>query len=104
MKKELITKKQNLENELLKINSQINLEVLREDLEELQNITDKLNSLFQNKIVEKYGDNYRRDYDIKAPNLLYDAMQILDIASVNLEEEISQIEMELEVNLLTKEN
>jgi hypothetical protein len=104
MKKELIEKKQNLENELLKINSQINLEILREDLEELQQITDQLNTLFQNRVVEKYGDNYRRDVSINAPNLLYDAMQILDIASVNLEEEISQIEMELEVNLETEEN
>jgi hypothetical protein len=102
MKKELIEKKQNLENELLKINSQINLEILREDLEELQNITDKLNSLFQNRIVEKYGDNNWRDSPENAPNLLYDAMQILDRASVNLEEEISEIEKEL--NLETEEN
>lgn len=104
MKKELIAKKQNLENELLKINSQINLEILREDIEELQQITDYLNSLFQNKIVEKYGDNYWRDSSENASNLLYDAMQILDKASVNLEEEISQIEKELEVDSLTEEN
>jgi hypothetical protein len=96
MKKELIEKKNELENELLKINSRINLEVLREDLEELQNITDKLNSLFQNKIVEKYGDNYWRDNSDNASNLLYDAMQILDKSSVQLEEEISDIEKELE--------
>lgn len=96
MKKQLIEKKQNLENELLKINSQINLEILREDLEELQQITDQLNSLFQNKIVEKYGDNYWRDSSENSSNLIYDAMQILDKASVQLEDEISEIEKELE--------
>ena len=95
MKKELIEKKQNLENELLKINSQINLEILREDLEELQNITDKLNSLFQNRRVEKYGDNFYRDSHANASNSIYNAMQILDKASVQLEEEISEIDNEL---------
>jgi hypothetical protein len=95
MKKELITKKQNLEKELLQINSQINLEILREDLEELQQITDYLNSLFQNKIVEKYGDNHWRDSSENASNLIYDAMQILDKASVQLEQEISDIDLEL---------
>jgi hypothetical protein len=95
MQKELIEKKQNLENELLKVNSQINLEILREDLEELQNITDKLNSLFQNRIVEKYGDNFWRDLNDNASNLIYNAMQILDKSSVQLEEEISEIEKEL---------
>jgi hypothetical protein len=95
MKKELIEKKQNLENELLKINSQINLEILREDLGYLQDITDQLNSLFQNKIVEKYGDNFWRDSNDNASNLIYNAMQLLDKASVQLEEEISEIENEL---------
>jgi hypothetical protein len=95
MKKELIEKKKELENQLIKINTEINLEILREDVEELQQITDYLNSLFQNKIVEKYGDNYWRDSSENASNLLYDAMQILDKASVNLEEEISEIEKEL---------
>jgi len=100
MKKQLIEKKQNLENELLKINSQINLEILREDVEELQQITDQLNTLFQNKIVEKYGDSFFRDSHDNASNLIYDAMQILDKASVQLEDEISEIEKELD----TEEN
>lgn len=102
MKKQLIEKKQNLEKELLQINSQINLEILREDLEELQQITDQLNSLFQNKIVEKYGDNYWRGSSENASNLLYDAMQILDKSSVQLEQEISDIDLEL--NSETEEN
>ena len=95
MKKELIEQKQNLENELTRINAHINLEILREDVEELQQITDQLNSLFQNKVVEKYGDNVFNHCLDNATTLLYDAMQILDKASVNLEEEISEIEKEL---------
>jgi len=95
MKKELIEKRQNLENELLKINSQINLEILRDDLEKLQQITDQLNSLFQNKIVEKYGDNFLRYSDDNASYLIYNAMLILDKQSVQLEEDISEIEKEL---------
>ena len=102
MKKELIEKKQNLENELLKINSQINLEILREDLEELIQITDQLNTLFQNRIVEKYGDCYWRDINANASDSIYNAMQILDKASINLQEEVSHID--LEINLLNEEN
>ena len=97
MKKELIEKKKELEKELILINEEINLEILREDVEALQIITDYLNNLFQNKIVEKYGDSHWRDSSENASNLLYDAMQILDKASVNLEEEISQIEKELKL-------
>jgi hypothetical protein len=52
--------------------------------------------------VEKYGDNHWRDSSENASNLLYDAMQILDKASITLEEEISEIEKEL--NLETEEN
>lgn len=95
MKKELIEKKKELENQLIKINEEINLEILREDLEQLQQITDELNGLFQSKIVEKYGDNYWKDSSDNASNLLYDAMQILDKASVQLANEIEDLEIEL---------
>jgi hypothetical protein len=94
MKTELIEKKQNLENELLKVNSQINLEIIREDLEELQKITDQLNSLFHNKIVKKYGDGYLPN-NKNASDLINHALGILDEASVQLEEEISEIVNEL---------
>jgi hypothetical protein len=94
MKKDLIEKKKQLENQLIKINEEINLEILREDFEELCSVTDQLNSLFQNKIVEKYGDDFFRN-STNASNLLYDAMQILDKASVQLESEINDLEIEL---------
>ena len=93
MKKELIEKKKQLENQLIKINEEINLQILRDDLEELQIITDQLNALFQNKIVEKFGDSgWGSD---NAPNLLYNSMQILDKASVLLANEIEDLEIEL---------
>ena len=102
MKNQLIEQKQNLEKELLKINSRINIELLREELEELQQITDQLNSLFQNKIVEKYGGDSIWGSSENAYNLMYDAMQILDKSSVQLEIEISEIEKELDLE--TQEN
>lgn len=94
MKKDLIEKKKELENQLIKINEKINLEILREDLEELQQITDLLNSLFQNKRVEKYGDEFFPN-NHNASDLIYQAMQILDKASVQLESEIEELQTEL---------
>jgi flagellar basal body P-ring protein FlgI len=102
MKNQLIEQKQNLEKELLKINSRINLEILREDLEELQQITDQLNSLFQNKVVEKYGGDSIWGSSENASNLMYDAMQILDKSSVQLEIDIAEMEKELDSE--TEEN
>lgn len=95
MKTELIEKKQNLEKELLKVNSQINLEILRDDLEKLKKITDQLNSLSQNKIVEKYGDDLWRNTDSNASDKIADALNILDKSLVQLEEEIFEIVKEL---------
>lgn len=104
MKKELIEKKQNLENELLKINSQINLEILRKDLEELFRVADILSSLYTNKIIEKYADNYFRGSSQKASSLMYDAMKIIDKSGVELGNEIADIEAELESELEIEKN
>ena len=94
MKKDLIEKKKELENQLIKINEEINLEILREDFEQLCSITDQLNSLFQNKIVQKYGDEFFRN-NHNASDLIYQAMQILDKESVQLEIGIKDLEIEL---------
>jgi len=94
MKKDLIEKKKELENKLIKINAEINIEILRDDCYELEKITDQLNLLFQNEIVEKYGYDFFRN-STNASNLLYDAMQILDKASVQLQNEIEDLEIEL---------
>jgi hypothetical protein len=95
MKKELIEKKKELENQLIKINEEINLELLRDDLEELQIITDQLNTLFQSKIVAKYGDNFWCDCNKKASNSINNAMVILFNSQSQLEFEIYEIETEL---------
>ena len=93
MKKELIEKKKELEKELIEINEEINLEILRDDLKELQIITDQLNTLFQSKIVEKYGGDFWSSE--KAPVFIFNAMQILYNSHAQLGQEIEGIEVEL---------
>jgi hypothetical protein len=93
MKKELIEKKKELEKKLIEINEEINLEILRDDLKELQIITDQLNTLFQSKIVGKYG--YSIWSSEKAPVFIFNAMQILYNSHAQLGQEIEGIEVEL---------
>ena len=93
MKKELIEKKKELEKKLIEINEEINLEILRDDLKELQIITDQLNTLFQSKIVEKYGGDFWSSE--KAPVFIFNAMQILYNSHAQLGQEIEGIEVEL---------
>lgn len=98
MKKELIEKKKELEKELILINEEINIEILRQDLATLNVVTDTLNALSQSKIVKKYGNNgwdSNSKSSINAPNLLYNSMQILVMASVQLANEIGDLVIEL---------
>jgi len=93
MKKELIEKKKELEKKLIEINEEINLEILRDDLKELQIITDQLNTLFQSKIVEKYGGDFWSSE--KAPVFIFNAMQILYNSHAQLGQEIEGIEVDI---------
>jgi hypothetical protein len=93
MKKELIEKKKELDKKLILINEEINLEILRDDLGELQIITDQLNKLFNNKIVDKYG--YNVFSSAKAPVFIFNAMQILIDSYAQLVQEIEAIQIEL---------
>lgn len=98
MKKELIEKKKELEKELILINEEINIEILRDDLATLNVVTDTLNSLSQSKVVKKYGNNgwnYDSKSSINAPNLLHNSMEILVMASVQLANEIEDLVIEL---------
>jgi hypothetical protein len=95
MKKDLIEQKKELEKQLVDLNAKINLEILREDVSALEVITDTLNGLFQDKIVEKYGGCTFSNYE-SASTLIYEAMQILDKACVSLADDIESIESELE--------
>jgi hypothetical protein len=96
MKKELIEQKKELEKKLVSLNAKINLEILREDVSAIDVITDQLNSLFQDNIVVKYGNSHRHDHIGTATDLIYEAMQIMDRASVELQREIEEIESEME--------
>jgi hypothetical protein len=98
MKKELIEQKKELEQKLVNLNAKINIEILREDVSALEIITDTLNALFQDKIVEKYGSTSSFGSCESASNLLYEAMQILDKACVSLIDEVESLESELENN------
>jgi len=93
MKKELIEKKKELENQLIKINEEINLELIREDLKELQDINYQLDILFKNKIVDKYG--YNTYSSAKAPVFIFNAMQILIDSYAQLLQDVKDIEIEL---------
>ena len=90
MKKELLEKKKELLKEIESIDLSLGIEEMKEDIENLNLFTDILNSMFQDKVVEKYSS--------EAADLLYQAMQILDKISVNLENDVTDMEIEKENN------
>ena len=89
MRKELLEKKKELLKEIQAIDQSLEIEEMKEDIENLNEYTDILNSMFQDKVVEKYSS--------EAADLLYQAMQILDKISVGLEDEVSGMEIEKEI-------
>lgn len=90
MKKELLEKKKELLKEIKAIDQSLEIEEMKEDIENLNEFTDVLNSMFQNEVVEKYSS--------EAAELLYQAMQILDRISVDLENDVTDMEIEKENN------
>ena len=90
MRKELLEKKAGLLKEIQGIDQSLAIEEMKEDIENLNEFTDILNSMFQDKVVEKYSS--------EAADLLYQAMQILDKISVNLENDVTDMEIEKENN------
>ena len=88
MKKELLEKKAELLKEIQVIDQSLEIEGMKEDIENLNEFTDVLNSMFQDKIVEKYSS--------EAAELLYKAMQILDRVSVDLQNDVTDMEIEKE--------
>ena len=89
MRKELLEKKKELLKEIQAIDQSLEIEEMKEDIENLNEFTDILNSMFQDAVVEKYSS--------EAADLLYQAMQILDKISVGLEDEVSGMEIEKEI-------
>jgi len=90
MKKELLEKKAGLLKEIQSIDQSLKIEGMKEDIENLNDFTDVLNSMFQDPVVEKYSS--------EAAELLYKAMQILDRISVDMENEVTDMEIEKENN------
>ena len=88
MKKELLEKKAELLKEIQVIDQSLEVEGMKEDIENLNEFTDVLNSMFQDKVVEKYSS--------EAAELLYKAMQILDRVSVDLQNDVTDMEIEKE--------
>jgi hypothetical protein len=91
--KHLIEKKQDLENELNKINNQINVEMLRCDFEEIKLITDNLHKIVNSNVVKKYGEDFWNDSK-NAFTKLHDALAILSLCAIQLKEEINALEQE----------
>lgn len=89
MRKELLEKKAELLKEIQSIDQSLEIEEMKEDIENLNEFTDILNSMFQDKVVEKYSS--------EAADLLYQAMQILDKISVGLEDDVAGMEIEKEI-------
>jgi hypothetical protein len=90
MKKELLEKKAGLLKEIQSIDQSLKIEGMKEDIENLNDFTDVLNSMFQDPVVEKYSS--------EAAELLYKAMQILDRVSVDLQNDVTDMEIEKENN------
>jgi hypothetical protein len=89
MRKELLEKKAELLKEIQSIDQSLEIEEMKEDIENLNEFTDILNSMFQDAVVEKYSS--------EAADLLYQAMQILDKISVGLEDDVAGMEIEKEI-------
>jgi len=85
MENSLLERKKKLLEEIDSIDKQLDTQRMRDHLGKLQEFTDVLNSMFQDPVVEFHSQ--------EASNLLYQAMQILDKISVNLEGDIEDMEM-----------
>jgi hypothetical protein len=84
----LLERKKKLLEEIDAIDKRIEIQRMSDHLEKLQEFTDTLNTMFQDPVVEFHSQ--------EASNLLYDAMQILDKISVQLEGDIEDAELEME--------
>lgn len=75
----LLVKRDNLKQEMKKIDAEIKAHKTAQDAENLHDITDKLNTMFQNKTLEEHAPD--------AANKLYEIMQEIDKVAVALEQE-----------------
>lgn len=69
-KDELLKKREELKSQLQEIDQELDKEKLREEVDELDEITDQLNSMFQHPTLEKHCQD--------EANVLYEVMQDID--------------------------
>jgi hypothetical protein len=69
-KEELLQKREELKSKLQEIDQELDKELVREEIEELDGITDQLNTMFQNTTLEKHCS--------EEASVLYEVMQNID--------------------------
>jgi len=69
-KEELLQKREELKSQLKEIDQELENEKIREEIEELDEITDQLNTMFQNSTLEKHCS--------EEAGALYQIMQDID--------------------------
>jgi hypothetical protein len=85
MENSLLERKKKLLEELDSIDKRLEIQRMRDHIDKLQESTDTLNSMFQDPVIEFHSQ--------EASNLLYQAMQMLDKITVQLEADIEDMEM-----------
>jgi hypothetical protein len=85
MENSLLERKKKLLEELDSIDKRLEIQRMRDHIDKLQESTDTLNSMFQDPVIEFHSQ--------EASNLLYEAMQMLDKITVQLEADIEDMEM-----------
>jgi hypothetical protein len=85
MENSLLERKKKLLEEIDSIDKRLDIQRMRDHIDKLQESTDTLNSMFQDPVIEFHSQ--------EASNLLYQAMQMLDKITVQLEADIEDMEM-----------
>jgi hypothetical protein len=85
MENSLLERKKKLLEEIDSIDKRLEIQRMRDHIDKLQESTDTLNSMFQDPVIEFHSQ--------EASNLLYEAMQMLDKITVQLEADIEDMEM-----------
>jgi len=85
MENSLSERKKKLLEEIDSIDKQLETQRMRDHLDKLLEFTDTLNSMFQDPVVEFHSQ--------EASNLLYQAMEMLDKITVQLEGDIEDMGM-----------
>lgn len=81
-KEELLQKREELKSQLQEIDQELDKELVREEIEELDGITDQLNTMFQNATLEKHCS--------EEAGALYQIMQDIDHKVRDLRQDLGE--------------